>query len=159
LRIVSESESELVLEHKPIVLPAVAALLAIAVLAEALRAPASVSAAGWVATVLGSTVALVIAYRMALPSRVLFDAVRGEVSWSQTGFSGRDEGSCPLDGVTGVDVASRSPNDDGAQRLVLQTTNGPVPLTRDFWGFGRHEQTAASIREWLARNGSDVGPS
>ncbi len=159
LRIVSESESELVLEHKPRLLPAVAALLAVGVLADALRDPASVSAAGWVGTVLGSTVALVIAYQMASPSRVAFDAVRGEVSWSQAGFPGRNHGSCPLDGVTGVDVASRSPNDDGAQRLVLQTTTGPVPLTRDFWGFGRHEQTAAEIRDWLGRNGLDIGPS
>jgi hypothetical protein len=158
LRVASESETELVLEHKPVVLPAMVALLAIVVLADALRAPASVSAADWVGTALGSTVAMVIAYLMALPSRVVFDAVTGEVSWSQAGWRGRAHGSCPLGDITGVDVASRSPNDDGAQRLVLQTAHGPVPLTRDFWGFGRQEQAAAAIREWLARNGLDVGP-
>jgi len=101
---------------------------------------------------------MVIAYRMALPSRAVFDAAKGEVSWSQAGWRGRDHGSCPLGDVTGIDVASQSPNDDGAQRLVLQMTHGPVPLTRDFWGFGRHEQTAAAIREWLGRNGFDVRP-
>jgi hypothetical protein len=159
LRITSESEAELVLEHNPVLPPATVALLAIAVLAGALRAPASVSAAGWVGTVLGASVAMVIAYLMALPSRVAFDAVAGEVSWSQAGWRGRDLGSCPLGDITGVDVTSRSPNDDGAQRLVLQTTHGPVPLTRDFWGFGRHEHTAVAIREWLGRNGLDVGPS
>jgi hypothetical protein len=120
LHVASESETELVLEHKPVILPAMAALLA------------------------------------ALPSRAVFDAAAGEVSWSQAGWRRRDHGSCSLGDVTGVDVASPSPNDDGAQRLVLQTTHGPVPLTRDFWGFGRHEQTAAVIREWLERNGRDV---
>ena len=154
MRIVSESDQQLILEHKPMVLPAIAAVLAFAVLAQALRSPGSVSLSGWVGTVLGSAVAGFIAYLMALPSRVVFDAGAGEVSWHHKGWPGRAHGRRKLDEITGVEVASRSPGGDGAGRVTLLTAEGPIPLTRDFWGIGRHEQTAKRIREWLGQHGA-----
>ena len=129
--------------------PTIAAALVIGVVIETVGSAKSLAIGEWVAAGTGILVGSVISYLSALPTRVVFDAVRGVVTWQHFGWPGRVRGGCPLDEVTGVEVHDDS---SGASRVVLSTSAGVIPLTRHFTGFDRHTENAAAIREWLANH-------
>ena len=153
MHVASESASELVLEHRPVVIPAVAMLLVANVLLQTLRAPTPPSGTEWAGVVLGSFVGLLIAYLSSLRTRVVFEARRREVHWHHIGWPGQTRGACSFDDVTGVEVVSSEGG--GAQRITLRTNQGAVPLMRGFFGFHRQHQTVTVIQEWLRRHGGD----
>ena len=155
MRIVKESKAELVLEHRPIVFPVMTGVLAAAVLVQTLRSADSLTAAQWTGAITGIAVGVIIGYLMALPSRVVFDSVGREVRWQHKGWPGRDQGRCPLQDVTDVQVLSDSPN-GGPERVTLLTSKGLIPLTRDFRAFEPHQQTASVIRKWLRVHGYEL---
>ena len=68
MRVVSESETELVLEHRPIVLPALAAALVVGVVIQTLRFATSNSAAEWAGASAG-----ILAGEEGLPEQILRD--------------------------------------------------------------------------------------
>ena len=148
MRVASSSSAALVLEHKPWVVPALVASCVVAVIAQTANSPSSLSFSEWIGTAAGVSVGGAIAYLAALPSRVIFDATAGQVTWNHMGWPGRLQGSCPLSEVTGVELLAE---ESGAKRLALCTSSGLVPLTRHYTGFERHEQSATAIREWLAQ--------
>jgi hypothetical protein len=141
-----------VLVHRPVVVPIIAASLVIGVIVETVGSAKPLAIGEWVAVGTGILVGSVISYLSALQTRVVFDAVRGVVTWQHFGWPGRERGCCRLGQVTGVDV-----HDDptGASRVVLSTSLGVIPLTRHFTGFDRHTENAEAIREWLANHQAD----
>ena len=147
MRVVSSSAAALVLAHRPLVVPGIAAALVIGVIVQTIESAPSLGPGEWVAAGAGILVGSLVSYLSALPSRVVFDAARGDVRWQHFGWPGRVRGSCPLGQVTGVELLADS---SGAQRLALSTSAGVVPLTRNFLGFEPHARHAAAIREWLA---------
>ena len=138
----------LVLAHRPLFVPAIAAALVIGVIIQTVDAAATLGLGEWAAAGMGILAGSFISYLSALPTRIVFDAARGEVRWQHFGWPGRVRGSCPLAEVTGVQVLSDSSR---AERLALSTAAGVVPLTRHFSGIDPHEQNAAAVREWLSR--------
>ncbi len=151
MRVVSNTSAALVLEHRPLVVPILAAALVLAVVVQTLGSARSLGPGEAIAAVLGIGVGSLVAYLSALRSRVVFDAPGREVRWQHRGWPGRGRGSCPLAQVSGVEVCAEP---SGATRLALTTSQGVVPLTRHFWGTEPHEQSAAAIRSWLERQGS-----
>jgi hypothetical protein len=146
LRVVLDNSETLVLEHRPIVTPAIAAALVFGVVVETARSAPSLDLAEWTASVLGISVGSFIAYLTALRSCVTFDSVRQQVRWNHLGWPGRGRGSCPLARITGI----RARGDEaGNKRITLTTSEGVIPLTRHYSGFERHEQVAARVRAWL----------
>ena len=135
--------------HRPVVVPTIAAALVLGVIAQAVGSAKAIATGEWVAVVIGSLAGSAVAYLSALPTRVVFDAVRGDVSWEHFGWPGRERGGCPLSEVVGVDVHDEP---SGASRVVLSTSTGVIPLTRHFTGFDRHAKNASEIREWLANH-------
>ena len=137
-------------------MPAVAAVLVLAVLIDTLRSAASLSAGQWVGATAGILVGGFIAYLMASRSRVVFDAERREVRWHHSGWPGQGQGACPLDDLTAVRLLGDE-SEGGAQGLALLTLHDSVSLTRHNLAVQRsHKETAVSIREWLSRHGYDV---
>jgi hypothetical protein len=149
LRIITNSPSYLVLVHRPVVVPTIAAALVIGVIVQAVGSPNALAGGEIVATGAGIVVGSIISYLSALPTRFVFDAARGVVVWQHFGWPGRVRGERPLCEVIGVEV-----HDDvsGASRVVLSTARGVIPLTRHFIGFDRHTENAAAIRDWLANH-------
>lgn len=145
--------SELILVHKPIVVPLIAAALVVGVIVQAVVAEKSLSLGEWIATGTGSLVGSFIAYLSALRTRIVFDASRGHVQWQHFGWPGRARGGCALADVMGVEVLKDL---SGASRLALTTTEGVVPLTRHFIGFNRHIENAEAIRAWLSHYRSNA---
>lgn len=150
MRVVSNSFARLSLEHRPHLVPLLAALGVVGVVVQTVHSAASLGLGEWVATGAGVLVGSFIAYISALPSRVEFDADRGDVSWHHIGWPGRMRGNCPLDQVTGCEVVA---DESGNKRLVLTTSAGIVPLSRHFTAFERHERNAATVGEWLDQHG------
>jgi hypothetical protein len=122
------------------------AALVIGVIVQAVGSPNALAIGEWLATGAGIVVGSVIAYLSALPTRFVFDADRGVVTWQHFGWPGRVRGERPLCEVAGVEVHDHP---SGASRVVLSTSTGVIPLTRHFIGFDRHTENAAAIREWL----------
>lgn len=150
MRVAINSSVRLSLEHRPLLVPLLAASCVAGLVIKTIGSAASLSLGEWVATGAGVLVGSLIAYLSALPSRVEFDAVRSAVNWCHTGWPGRARGNCPLRQVTGIELHA---DESGCKRLVLTTSAGVVPLTRHFTAFERHEQNAATVREWLDRHG------
>lgn len=146
MHVVTKTPTMLSLEHKPRFVPAIALLLVIGVVAQALGSPSSLSLAQWVGTGFGVLVGSFITYYAALPSHVEFDAERGEVRWRHVGWPGRAAGSCPLGQITEVQLLE---DEHGLKRLALTTDAGVVPLTRHLTAFERHTENATTVREWL----------
>ena len=153
LRVVSRTPSELVLVHRPLVVPLVAAAMVVGVAIETAGSARALSLGEWIAAGLGMLVGSFISYLSALRTRVVFDASSGHVHWQHFGWPGRARGGCSLSDVTGVEVLD---DQSGASRLALSTTGGVVPLTRHFTGFERHAENAAAVREWLLNCRSDT---
>jgi hypothetical protein len=147
MRVVSSTPASLVLAHRPVVVPAIAAALVVGVIYETAGDAPTLGAGQWAAAGMGILVGCFISYLSALRTRIVFDAARGEVRWKHSGWPGRGLGSCPLAEVAGVEVIS-SP---GAERLALSTSEGLVPLTRHFSGIEPHQKNALAIREWLSQ--------
>ena len=144
------------MEHKPVVLPAAAGALALAVLVDTLRSAPSLSAGEWVAALAGISVGAFVAYLTALRSRVVFDAEREEVRWHHAGWPGERKGACPLSRLRGIRVLGGRTS-GGSHGLTLLTSEGPVRLTRALLGVDRdHAHLAATAGEWLARKGYNV---
>jgi hypothetical protein len=137
----------LVLEHRPLVVPAIAAAVVIGVIIQTVEAAPTLGLGEWVAAGMGILAGSFISYLSALRTQIVFDAARGDVRWQHFGWPGRVRGSCPLAEVTGVQVLGGS---SGAERVVLSTSSGVIPLTRHFVGIDPHEQNAAAVREWLS---------
>lgn len=154
MRIASNTTTELVLEHRPIVLPALGAALCAAVVFQTLQSAASLSASEWAGASAGILVGGFITYLMALPSRVVFDSSRREIRLRHSGWPGRGENRCAFDDVTGVEVQEDS--SIGAKRVVLLTSRGPIPLTRHFSGIEPHRKTASTIQKWLRGHGCEL---
>ena len=152
MRVVSESDKELVLEHRPIVLPGLAGILVIAVVIQTLSSAGTLNLESWIGACAGIGVGGFITYLMALPSQVVFDGKQREVRWHHGGWPGRGKGHCSLDTITGVQVLTETPN-PGPERIALMTTTGVTPLLRHYSGVEPHLQTAAIIRDWLRRQG------
>jgi hypothetical protein len=132
------------------VVPGLAAALVIGVAVQALGSASSLAIGEWVATSAGVLVGSCIAYLSALPSHVVFDAARDEVRWQHRGWPGQLRGSCLLADMKGVRVDADTSR---AERLVLVTSAGVVPLTRHFSGIEPHAANAAAVKEWLELHG------
>jgi hypothetical protein len=124
----------LVLEHRPLVVPAIAAAVVIGVITQTVEAAPTLGLGEWVAAGMGILAGSFISYLSALRTQIVFDSARGDVRWQHFGWPGRVRGSCPLAEVTGVQVLGGS---SGDERVVLSTASGVIPLTRHFVGIGR----------------------
>ena len=155
MRVVAESDRELILEHRPIVLPGLAGILVIAVVIQTVLSAATLDLESWIGACAGISVGGFVTYLMALPSQVAFDGKQREVRWHHRGWPGRGKGHCSLDTITGVQVLTETPN-SGPARIGLMTTTGLMPLLRHYSGVEPHQQTAAIIRDWLRRQGLDI---
>jgi len=78
-----------------------------------------------------------------------FDRTAGQVRRSVHRITGTRHQTMPLTDVRRVRVDAQRSEDGHTERLVLETTNGPVPLELGFSGFGR-DAHAAAINRWLA---------
>ena len=150
MRVVSNSTELLSLEHRPLLVPALAMSLVIGVVIQTINSAPSLGFGEWIATGAGVIVGCIIAYLSALPSRVEFDAARCEIRWNHVGWPGRERGSLPLDQVTGIKVLA---DEIGTKRMAITTSTDVVPLTRHFTAFERHEQNADTVGEWLEQHG------
>ena len=153
MRVVSESTHELALKHRPVFVPALAISLVVGVLVDELSSPTLPSGTEWIALGLGCSVGLLIAYLSSLRSEIVFDAMRREVRWHHIGWPGGERGTVSFDDLT--DVLIVSAEERGAERIVLRTSRGTVPLTRGYFGFHSYGQTVSAIHEWLKRQGQE----
>lgn len=79
MRVVSNTSAALVLEHRPLLVPILAAALVLAVVVQTLGSARSLGPGEAIAAVLGIGVGSLVAYLSALRSRVVFDAPGREV--------------------------------------------------------------------------------
>lgn len=144
------------MEHTPRVMPAAIFLLVAGVFLDTLRSAPSLGPGQWAAASLGISVGALIGYFTALRSRIVFDTIQREVRWHPWGWPGKGRGACPLIDLTAIQLLGVRSSGE-AQGLALLTSRGSIPLTRQIMGLERsHEKTAASLRDWLARQGYDV---
>ena len=105
--------------HRPVVVPTIAAALVIGVIVQAVGSQNALAIGERFATGIGIVVGSVISYLSALPTRIVFDAVRGVVTWQHFGWPGRVRGERALGEVTGVEVTCEHrdlPEDDPSRR-------------------------------------------
>ncbi len=150
MKVASNTPDQLVLEHRPRILPSVVGLLTLGVAIDAWWTRASLDAGDWTGLALGLAVGGFITYLVALPSRVVFSAAKREVCWEHHGWPGKASGCCPFDELEGVQAVVDPDTEGHGERVVLLTQRGRVPLTRHYSGTDPSADLAATIRAWLA---------
>lgn len=112
-------------------------------------------AIGWsvVALVLG--LALVAADER---SRFVFDHERGVLNWHRETRFQRNGGELPLTAITALSLQrdfTSSGQRSNARRLVVLTTQGPIPVTNAFSGFDRtQEPVGQAVQQFLNERAS-----
>ncbi|MAE97312.1 MAG: hypothetical protein CL910_21890 [Deltaproteobacteria bacterium] len=87
-------------------------------------------------------------------TRFVFDAATGQVRWQHVGLLRSSEGALPFSAIQQVRVEPEPLNPDGGSfRVVLGTSDGPLPLTPHYSGTEPHEENARAIRTWLSDHG------
>jgi hypothetical protein len=153
MRVVVNTPAELVASHRPRLLPALLGTLVVAVAARAVMQYESMATAEIVGTVLGVATAAVIVGLVSRSSEFRFDAVSGELRWKRWGFLSRSHGTIALESIERVIIGTNHDGEGEADRVVLITKQGRLPLTWHYSSIEPHEQTAQAIRLWLREHG------
>ena len=156
MKVVVNTPAELIARHRPVVLPLVVGLLTLATAVQATSRYGSLAVGDAVGYVLGLATGVVIFVLVSGGSEVRFDAASGEVGWRRRVFLSTMQGKTPLASITGVAVVTDRHSDAGAQRVVVSTSDGPLPLTWHYSGIEPHEETAKAVRVWLKEHGYEV---
>lgn len=149
MRVVSNSASKLVLEHKPFVIPIIIAIMVIAVVVDTLWSAKSLTIGQWIGAGAGVLVGALMTYITSLSSRTVFDAECGEVCWQHNRWPGGGSGCCSWENVTDVKEIQDTSSDGGGTRVALYTGEGLVPLTRHFSGTDPNKKNVDAIKKWL----------
>lgn len=86
-------------------------------------------------------------------SRFVFDSARGMLTWRKDTVFRHDAGETPFASITALSLErdfARSGQRGSARRLVVLTTEGPIPVTSAFSGLGRtQERVGRDIQQFL----------
>lgn len=96
MRIVTQTSSDLVLEHRPVIFPVVLVMTWLSAAVATFRSPESLGPGEWVAAVAGHLVGGFIVYLTAQRSRVTFDGEKRMVTWQHIGWPGAENAIRPL---------------------------------------------------------------
>lgn len=87
-------------------------------------------------------------------SRFVFDRARGVLAWTRETAFRRAVGEIPLSSITGLSLErdfATAGQRGNARRLVVLTTQGPIPVTTSYSGMDRTaEPTGRAIQHFLA---------
>jgi hypothetical protein len=153
LRIVINTPAELVLIHRPRVLPLLLATFVVAVTARAIAQIESMTISDLIGTVLGVSTGGIFFFLVSRRGEFRFDAASGELHWERWDFMSRVNGTTKLASIEGVDIETNRHGEGEADRVVLLTKEGRIPLTWHYSGIDPHRQTVEAIRIWMHEHG------
>ena len=153
MRVVVETPEELIIRHRPWVLPLLLAALVLGLLLRTLANYSSTGTSDLVGTALGVVTGTMILALVARRSEFRCDARLRQLQWKQRGLLSSSGGILPLEDICGLSMETDNHRDGPADRVVLLTTRGRLPLTPHYSGMEPHRQTRRAIRGWLCAQG------
>ena len=153
MRVMVNTPAELIARHRPRVLPLLFSFIVVALVVRVVVRYESMTGADIAGTVLGVATGAIIVVLVSRSSEFRFDAVSGELRWKRWGFVSRSHGTVVLESIAGVTIETNRHGEGEAERVVLLTKHGRLPLTWHYSAVEPHEKTIHAIRLWLRDHG------